>query len=85
MNEEKVEKRDQAVQIVREELHRLVKQSKKTQREIEVENGYARGYISQVLHGHMSLTVRHVLGMLLSLEIPPGLFFTRILSGEAQD
>lgn len=73
-----VEEREEAVDRVREELYRLVRQSPKTQRAIERENGFARGYLSQVLHGNMALTARHVLGILLALEIPPGLFFTRM-------
>lgn len=73
-----IEQRDRAVDLLRAELHRLVRESQKTQRDIEKENGYARGYLSQVLNGHMSITVRHVFAILLSLEIPPGRFFARL-------
>ena len=76
-----IEERDQAVTTLRAELHRLVRESPKTQRDIERENGYARGYLSQVLNDHMSLTARHVLGILRSLEIPPGRFFSRLFPG----
>ena len=83
MNDDFVRRRDQSVTEVLDHLRRLVRESEKTQRNIEEENGFARGYLSQVLNGHMSLTVRHLFGILQALEIPPGEFFTR-LTGDSE-
>ena len=74
--------RDAAVARVLTELRRLVRQSDKTQRAIEEENRFARGYLSQVLGGNMNLTARHIFGILLSLEVPPGAFFERAFSDD---
>ncbi len=71
-------RRDEAVNRVRRELRRLVRESDRTQRYIEERNGFTRGYLSQVLQGHMTLTVRHVLGILEALEMPPPTFFERL-------
>ncbi len=76
--DEVVKKRDVAVTKVLAELRLAVRQNDMTQREIEKQNGYARGYLSQVLNGHMSLTARHILAILFSLDIPPGNFFARL-------
>ncbi len=76
--DEVVKKREAGVDAVLKELRRLVRENDMTQRDIEKENGLARGYLSQVLNGHMSLTARHVLAILFSLEVPPGSFFARL-------
>ena len=76
--DEVVEKREAGVDAVLKELRRLVRENDMTQRDIEKENGFARGYLSQVLNGHMSLTARHVLAILFSLEVSPGSFFSRL-------
>ena len=41
--------RDREVDRVREELRRPVRDSQRTQREIERDNGFTQGYLSQVL------------------------------------
>ena len=82
--DEPTEVRDQAVDVVREELRRLVWESHKTQKSIEKENGFTRSYLSQVLNGHMSLTARHIFGILFSLDVPPRSFFARLFPGEEE-
>lgn len=81
------ERREEALAALCSELRRLVRESDKTQRAIEKEHGYTRGYLSQVLNGHVSLTARHVLAILFSLEIEPGAFFSRMfpVSKEPED
>jgi len=79
-----IESRDQAVARVRDQLRRLVRASGKTQRAIEEENGFSHGYLSQVFGGNMTLTVRHVFGILLSLDESPAVFFARLFPDESE-
>ena len=72
-------RRDEMVERLREELRRRVRESGVTQRSLEEANGFARGYLSQVLQGHVTLTARHVFGILLALEVPADEFFTQLL------
>lgn len=74
-------RRDQAVSRVREMLRRAVRTSIHTQRSIERQNGFKPGYLSQVLQGHITLTVRHLVGILQALEIEPQTFFARLVEG----
>lgn len=74
------EKRDLAVDRLRQALRREVRTSRLTQRSIEATNGFTRGYLSQVLQGHVTLTVRHVFGILFALDIPPDTFFQQLFS-----
>jgi len=67
---------------LREELHRRVRDSGLTQRVIERRNEFAGGYLSQVLKGNIALTVRHVLGILLAIEIPPARFFSEVFQNQ---
>ena len=71
------QQRDEMVRSLRDELRRLVRDSGSTQRAVEEANGFTRGYLSQVLQGHVTLTARHVLGILLALDVSPGAFFQR--------
>ena len=71
-------RRDETVDRLREELRRRVRESDATQRAIEAANGFTRGYLSQVLQGHVTLTARHVFGILFALGIEPGTFFRRL-------
>jgi transcriptional regulator with XRE-family HTH domain len=73
------ERRDEMVDRLRAELRRRVRESGATQRSLEEANGFARGYLSQVLQGHVTLTARHVFGILLALEVPADEFFARLL------
>lgn len=77
-------RRDAAVDRLRRELRREVRASDLTQRAIEDANGFTHGYLSQVLQGHVTLTVRHVFGILMALAIPPEGFFLRFF-GEPAD
>lgn len=72
------EDRDEAVDKIREELNRLIHDSGETQRTVERRNGFKTGYLSQVLHGHITLTARHVVGILFALDEPPASFFARL-------
>ena len=74
-------RRDEAVDRLRAELRRRVRESDLTQRAIEERNGFTRGYLSQVLQGHVTLTARHVFGILFALDIEPGSFFQRLMGG----
>ncbi len=65
-----------------ERLRHLVRASGRTQRSIEVENGFQRGYLSQVLKGNITLTVRHLLGILGSLDVKASSFFGRLEEGD---
>ena len=80
-------RRDAAVERLRQELRQQVRGSDMTQRAIEEENGFSHGYLSQVLQGHVTLTARHVFGILMALGIPPDAFFRRLFgdSGGGHD
>lgn len=65
-----------------ERLRHLVRASGRTQRSIELENGFQRGYLSQVLKGNITLTVRHLLGILGSLQVAASSFFSRLEQGD---
>lgn len=71
-------RRDRMVIRVREALRRRVRASTHTQRDVERRNGFRPGYLSQVLQGHIALTLRHLLGILLALEVDPETFFAEL-------
>ena len=77
-------RRDQAVDRLRAELRNRIRESLLTQRAIEQENGFTRGYLSQVLQGHVTLTARHVFGILQALDLPIGPFFQGLFAGPAK-
>ena len=79
------QRRDETVERLREELRRRVRESHRTQRSIEIANGFTRGYLSQVLQGHVTLTARHVFGILFALDVPPGRFFRRFFDDRGAD
>lgn len=79
MAKELQKRRDELVERLRAALRRRVRQSGTTQRRLEQANGFARGYLSQVLQGHVTLTARHVFGILLALDVPVDDFFARLL------
>ncbi len=76
--------RDEMVDRLREELRRTVRESGSTQRTIEEANGFTRGYLSQVLQGHVTLTARHAFGVLLALGVSPQDFFHRLFDDRQQ-
>lgn len=71
-------RREATVGAVREALRNLLRDSGRTQRSVEDDNGFRRGYLSQVLQGHITLTARHLIGILQSLEVAPSAFFARL-------
>lgn len=70
------------VDRVREELRLRVRASGTNQRQIERMAGWSRGYLSQVLQGHISLTVHHVMTVLDALDMPPDRFFVELFGSE---
>ncbi len=78
MARELQERRDEMVERLRAALRQRLRESGTTQRSLEQANGFARGYLSQVLQGHVTLTARHVFGILLALEVPVEDFFARL-------
>jgi transcriptional regulator with XRE-family HTH domain len=70
--------RDDAEKI-RLELRDRVRRSSLSQRQIEENAGWSRGYLSQVLQGHITLTVAHLLALLEMLELPVDQFFASVL------
>ncbi len=77
-------RRDHAVDRLLQALRREVRTSHLTQRAIEETNGFTRGYLSQVLQGHVTLTVRHVFGILFALDISPDTFFQTLFAATAE-
>ncbi len=77
--------RDEMVDRLRDELRRIVRESDSTQRALEETNGFRRGYLSQVLQGHVTLTARHVFGILLALEVSPEDFLHRLFGDRQRD
>jgi transcriptional regulator with XRE-family HTH domain len=66
---------DNIVEQVRRRLRDLVRLSSLSQRQIEDGLGWSRGYLSQVLQGHITLSVGHLLGILGALDRRPEDFF----------
>ena len=71
-------RRRDLVRRVREELQIMIRESGTTQREIETRNGFTPRYLSQVLNGRITLTVRHMAGILFALDVDPIDFFERL-------
>lgn len=74
------QERDRDTERVLQHLSRLVRTCGITQRRIEQLNGFKRGYLSQVLQGHITLSMRHVLGILMAIELPPTDFFAQLFA-----
>ncbi|RMH15641.1 MAG: XRE family transcriptional regulator [Acidobacteria bacterium] len=74
-------RRDAAVDGIRLALRRRVRASDLTQRHIERLNGWKPGYLSQVLRGHITLTVRHLVGILQALDVPLEAFVAELAPG----
>ena len=73
----------EAADKVLEGLRRKIKLAPISQRAIERHHGWNRGYLSQVLSGHIALSLHHVMAVLdsLSLDVPG--FFAEALEREA--
>ncbi len=78
------QRRDAAVDRLRQLLRREIRESDLTQRSVEEVNGFTRGYLSQVLQGHVTLTTRHLIGILYALGISPESFFQRAFGSPLQ-
>lgn len=85
MEDKLVRDREEVVERIRRELRILVRESGWTQRRVEEANGFTQGYLSQVLQGHITLTVRHLYGILLAIEMTPEEFFARVLHRTSSD
>ena len=72
----------EAADKVLEALRRTVKLAPVSQRAIERAHGWNRGYVSQVLSGHITLTVHHLLAILDSLKLDPPAFFSEALGND---
>ena len=81
MDEKLIRDRDEVVDHIRRELRVLIMESGFTQRQVERANGFTKGYLSQVLNGTITLTVRHMYGILLAIDVSLGELFTRVLPG----
>lgn len=78
VDEKLIRERDQLVDRIRRELRALVRESGFTQRRVEEANGFTSGYLSQVLKGHITLTVRHLWGILMAIGAEPREFLSRV-------
>ncbi len=84
-NDQFARQRDAHVEKLRFALRSAILESGISQREVEKRNNYKKGYLSQVLKGHITLTLRHVLGILLALEIDFAEFFGRTFRDSAKE
>lgn len=73
----------EASEKVLEALRRKVKLAPVSQRAIERSHGWSRGYLSQVLSGHICLSLHHVLAILDSLQLEVPSFFAKALGEES--
>lgn len=74
---------DEAVEQVRRRLRDQVRLSPLSQRQIEDNLGWSRGYLSQVLQGHITLSVGHLMGILRALDRRPEDFFAELGGGSS--
>ena len=75
---------DRGVASALEEIRKVMLVSDLTQRDVERHNGWSRGYLNQVLCGHITFTVRHLYGVLGALEIPLTRFFGHMDEKDAE-
>lgn len=61
-----------------EEIRRLVRSSRLSQRQVEARAGFSKGYLSQLFARNLDLKVWHVLAVLDVLEVNPGEFFFKV-------
>ena len=63
------------VGTAREELKRLLREHKTSQRAVETRYDWSRGYLSQVFQGRITLTLAHVLAILAVVDVSIVEFF----------
>lgn len=56
-------------------LRMLIFLSPTSQRAVEAAAGFSRGYLSQILGGHIELKYRHLIQVLEAMDFDPGVFF----------
>jgi transcriptional regulator with XRE-family HTH domain len=71
-------RRDDEIQVLVQELRRIIKRSDFSQRRVEDQAGFSRGYLSQLLSSNLDLKVWHVLAILEVFGISPAEFFERV-------
>lgn len=75
--------RREAVRPVIQELKRLIRYSELSQRDVEQQAGFSKGYLSQVLGQNLDLKMHHVLIVLGVLDVPPARFFRQVFEPDA--
>jgi transcriptional regulator with XRE-family HTH domain len=66
------------VERLMEELKTAIRRSKRSQRAIEAELGWGRGYLSQIFTGRIELKASMIFAVLEVLGVEPGEFFAAI-------
>lgn len=66
------------MQTVLDQLRWRIQCSSLTQRNLERQLGFSKGYLSQVLRGHVDLKLDHLLSLLEALELAPAAFFSEV-------
>ncbi len=79
-----LESLEEDVVRVRTRLREIVRLSSVSQRQIEERLGWSRGYLSQVLQGHITLSIAHVLAILKTLDAEPAQFFHSLFGGTTE-
>ena len=68
----------EAMQKVLDRLRWRIQCSPLTQRTLERQLSFSKGYLSQVLRGHVDLKINHLLALLEALEVGPRDFFVEL-------
>lgn len=68
----------EATQDVLDRLRWRIQLSPLTQRALERRLGFSKGYLSQVLRGHVDLKLNHLFSLLEALEVGPREFFAKV-------
>lgn len=66
------------MQTVLDRLRWRIQCSSLTQRTLERQLGFSKGYLSQVLRGHVDLKINHLLSLLEALEVEVASFFSEV-------
>lgn len=69
---------EERVGEARDELKRMLRERKISQRAVETHHGWSRGYLSQVFQGRITLTLAHVLAILAALDVSAADFFHQL-------